>query len=235
MNICDMPALLCIGHRGACGHEPENTLSSFSLAITMGSPWIELDVFSVEGELLVIHDDSLERTTNGDGEVMTSSLEYLRSLDAGGHQQIPFLHEVTELVDQRCGINIELKGPDTALPVSRFLTTLCDEGWDSQAFLLSSFDHAELERADPRFRRGALFHRAVPDYFNSTSDLGAYSINLSSRLITQKLIDEAHHNNLKVYVYTVNDLDEIRQMEALGVDGIFTDFPDRVLSATGHS
>ena len=230
-----MPNLLCIGHRGACGHEPENTLSSFNLAVAMGSPWIELDVYSVEGELLVIHDDSLERTTNGVGEVMASSLEYLRSLDAGGGQQIPSLREVTELVDQRCSINVELKGPDTALPVSRFLAGLCDEGWDSHAFLLSSFDHAELAKADPRFRRGALFNRASPDYFTRTADLHAYSINLSSRLVSRELIDEAHSNGLKVYVYTVNEADEIRQMDMLGVDGVFSDFPDRVLSIFGNS
>ncbi|MBQ75629.1 MAG: glycerophosphodiester phosphodiesterase [Gammaproteobacteria bacterium] len=230
-----MPNLLCIGHRGACGHEPENTLNSFNLAVAMGSPWIELDVYSVEGELLVIHDDSLERTTNGVGEVMASSLEYLRSLDAGGGQQIPSLREVTELVDQRCSINVELKGPDTALPVSRFLAGLCDEGWDSHAFLLSSFDHAELAKADPRFRRGALFNRASPDYFTRTADLHAYSINLSSRLVSRELIDEAHSNGLKVYVYTVNEADEIRQMDMLGVDGVFSDFPDRVLSIFGNS
>lgn len=230
-----MTNFLCFGHRGACGYEPENTLSSFAMAIDMGCPWIELDVYVVEGELLVIHDDSLERTTNGAGDVMASSLTYLRSLDAGGGQQIPTLREVAELVDKRCGLNVELKGPDTALPVSMFLASLCDCGWDGYQFLLSSFNHSELAKADPGFRRGALFQRVVPDYFASASSLSAYSINLSRNLVAEKLVDEAHTRGLKVYVYTVNEPDEIQRMIRLGVDGVFSDYPDRVLSAMGDS
>ena len=230
-----MTNFLCFGHRGACGYEPENTLSSFAMAIDMGCHWIELDVYAVEGELLVIHDDSLERTTNGEGDVMASGLTYLRSLDAGGGQQIPTLREVTELVDKRCGLNVELKGPDTALPVSKFLASLCDCGWDRHQFLLSSFDHPELAKADPGFRRGALFHKAVPDYFARASNLSAYSINLSRNLVDEKLVDEAHSRGFKVYVYTINEPGEIQRMVGLGVDGVFSDYPDRVLSATGES
>ena len=103
----------------------------------MGCPWIELDVYFVGGELLVIHDDSLERTTSGKGEVMGSGLYYLRSLDAGNGQQIPTLQEVAELVDGRCGINIELKGPDTARPASIFAATLCRGYWQEDQFLFS--------------------------------------------------------------------------------------------------
>ena len=230
-----MTNFLCFGHRGACGYEPENTLSSFARAIDMGCPWIELDVYAVAGELLVIHDDSLERTTNGEGDVMASALEYLRSLDAGRGQQIPTLREVVELVDRRCGINVELKGPDTASPVSTFLSSLCDQGWDGHQFLLSSFRHSELAKADPQFRRGALFYKAVPDYFTRTSSLDAYSINLSRKLINEKLVDEAHARDLKVYVYTVNEPKEIQHMMTLGVDGVFSDYPDRVLNVMGAS
>jgi glycerophosphoryl diester phosphodiesterase len=112
----DQISFNCIGHRGACGHAPENTLSSFELAIEMGCPWIELDVYHIDGELLVIHDDTLERTTNGTGDVMDQSVAYLRTLDAGDGQQIPTLNEIIELVGHRAGINVELKGPDTELP-----------------------------------------------------------------------------------------------------------------------
>jgi glycerophosphoryl diester phosphodiesterase len=228
-----MTSFLCFGHRGACGHEPENTLSSFAMAIDLGCPWIELDVFAVEGELLVIHDDSLERTTNGTGDVKTSSLAYLRSLDAGEGQQIPTLQEVTSLVDRRCGINVELKGPDTARPVSAFLSTLCAHGWDEHQFLLSSFAHRELAKSDPRFRLGALFYKPVPDYFTRTARLNAYSINLSRKLAEPWLIGQAHDQDLKVYVYTVNESVEIRQMMQMGVDGVFSDYPDRVLDVIG--
>ena len=123
-----MPNMICIGHRGACGYAPENTLAAFELAITMGCPWLELDVYAVEGELLVIHDDTLERTTNGKGQVMQTPLATLRSLDAGNGQQIPTLKEVIELVDHRAGINIELKGPHTAAPVCQLLHDYLAQG-----------------------------------------------------------------------------------------------------------
>lgn len=229
-----MSEFICIGHRGACGYEPENTLRSFEKAINMGCPWIELDVYSVANELLVIHDDSLERTTNGKGEVMDSTLAYLRGLDAGDGQQIPTLNEVVELVDKRCAINIELKGPDTAAPVSAYLGSLCENGWHEDHFLFSSFNHAELAKADVRFRRGALFHKHVPDYFQRTTRLQAYSINLSIKLVEQNLVDEAHDHGLKVFVYTVNKVKDIQQMVKMGVDGVFCDYPDRVFAVLGR-
>jgi glycerophosphoryl diester phosphodiesterase len=219
---------ICIGHRGASGYEPENTLISFEKAINMGCPWIELDVYSLAGELLVIHDDSVERTTNGKGDVMDSTFSYIRGLDAGKNQQIPTLSEVVELVDKRCRINIELKGPDTAEPVSAYLNTLCSNGWEEDHFLLSSFSHRELAKADSRFRRGALFHKRVPDYFQRTDELKAYSINLSLKLTEQRLVDSAHGHGLKVFVYTVNKPADIKRMVDMGVDGVFCDYPDRV-------
>ena len=229
-----MTDFICIGHRGACGYEPENTLDSFETAISLGCQWIELDVYFVTGELLVIHDDSLERTTNGKGDVMDSSLEYLRSLDAGNGQQIPTLSEVVDLVDKRCAINIELKGPYTAESTSAYLNSLCANGWQEDHFLLSSFYYGELAKADTRFRRGALFHKSVPDYFQITTQLDAYSINLSIKLVAQKLVDEAHRHGLKVLVYTVNQPDDILRMINMGVDGVFSDYPDRVITVVGN-
>lgn len=233
-----MGEFICIGHRGASGYEPENTLISFEKAINMGCPWIELDVYSVAGELLVFHDDSVERTTNGKGDVMDSTLTYLRGLDAGKNQQIPTLGEVVALVDKRCAINIELKGPDTAEPVSAYLGALCTNdctnGWQEDLFLLSSFNHRELAKADIRFRRGALFHKRVPDYFQRTDKLKAYSINLSIKLVEQGLIDAAHDHGLKVLVYTVNKTNDIKRMVDMGVDGVFCDYPDRVFTVLGN-
>ena len=229
-----MSEFICFGHRGACGYEPENTLSSFEKAIALGCTWIELDVYYVGGELLVIHDDSLERTTSGKGNVMDSGLYYLRSLDAGNGQQIPTLQEVAELVDGRCGINIELKGPNTALPASIFATALCRGYWQKDQFLFSSFDHKELALTDPTFRRGALFHKKA-DYFERGQQLGAYSINLSRRLVNKNLVEESHKRNFKVFVYTVNEPKEISRMMKMGVDGVFCDYPDRVFDLLNNT
>lgn len=216
-----------IGHRGACGYEPENTLISFERAIASGCLWMELDVYAVENELIVIHDDWLERTTNGTGRVMDASLAYLRSLDAGKGERIPLLSEVIDKVDHRAGINIELKGPDTAKPVTALLDSYCGRGWQRDEFLLSSFDHDELAKADPRYRRGVLFSRQA-DYFTVADKLDAWSVNLSRKLVTQSLVDGAHERGLKVLVYTVNKPEEMIGMQQMGVDGIFTDYPDRM-------
>ena len=233
-----MNDLICIGHRGACGYEPENTLSSFSRALALGCPWVELDVYLVEGELIVIHDDNLERTTNGRGKVTESSLASLRQLDAGEGQQIPTLREVADLIDCRCGINVELKGPDTAKAVSRLLTALCEDAWEPEMFIISSFNHRELARTDPVFPRGALFHKAVPDFFEATDKLNASYLHLSRKLVSRELVDAAHDRSLKVLVYTVNKARDIRKMITMGVDGVFSDYPDRVfeiISATTSS
>ncbi|MDZ7825633.1 MAG: glycerophosphodiester phosphodiesterase family protein [Gammaproteobacteria bacterium] len=148
---------LCIGHRGASGLAPENTLPAFELAVALGVDAIELDVHLCEGELVVIHDDDLTRTTSGRGRVATSTLAGLRELDAGDGNRIPLLTEVLDRVADRCTLNIELKGAGTAGPV---IDLLRRRGADPDRHLLSAFDHVELEHARaaaPEFPRGALF------------------------------------------------------------------------------
>ena len=223
----EMGVTLCIGHRGAKGHYPENTLPSFQYAIELGCNWIELDVYAVDDELLVIHDDTLERTTNGTGAVQTASLDYLRSLDAGNGATIPTLREVLDLVDNRCGVNIELKGEKTALPTMALLEAY---KWPDEAFLLSSFNHEELALTNPRYRRGALFSKLAPDQWQRAARLGAWSTNFYLNDVTRQLVDEAHDKGFAVLVYTVNKPADIERMLDYGVDGIFSDYPDRVLA-----
>lgn len=215
---------ICIGHRGASGHAPENTLKAFELAITMGCPWIELDVYYVDGELVVIHDDDVRRTTNGRGAVMALGFSRLRELDAGGGEQIPTLQEVLDLCAGRISINVELKGPDTAEPVSELLRTALNAGWQADQFMISSFDHNELAKADPQFKRGALFHKAT-DYYGKAQALAATHINLAQRLATKEAIDLAHKYGFQVFVYTVNTRHEMQAMKNIGADGVFTNYP----------
>ena len=106
-----------IGHRGASGYAPENTLKAFELALTQGCEWLELDVHLLDSKLIVIHDEQLDRTTSGQGLINDHSLDAIRRLDAGDGEKVPYLDEVIEMVDGRATINIELKGPGTA-PVS---------------------------------------------------------------------------------------------------------------------
>jgi len=109
--------LFCFGHRGARGHEPENTLRSVRKALELGADGIEVDVYFVDGRLMVIHDDTLNRTTNGKGPVAGRTFAELRALDAGKGERIPTLAEVFDAVNHRAVINMELKGPGTAAPV----------------------------------------------------------------------------------------------------------------------
>ena len=224
--------MLCIAHRGAMGHAPENTLLSMERALELGVPWVELDVYEVEGHLIVIHDKKLERTTNGVGYVMDQTFEYLRSLDAGKGQKIPTLDEVFELVQRRAGINIELKGPDTAGPVATFIERYRLKGWTDEEILVSSFRHRELKKIkgfDSEVRIGPLIKEIPGGNAAFAEEMEAFSVHVSLKHINRAFVADAHHRGLKVYVYTVNRLDDIERMRSLGVDGVFTNYPERVM------
>jgi glycerophosphoryl diester phosphodiesterase len=225
---------ICIGHRGAMGHAPENTLLSVKKALALGVKWVELDVYHVENELVVIHDDRLERTTNGTGYVQEQSLKYIRSLDAGEGEKIPFLKEILDLINGRIGINIELKGVNTAEPVVELIREyLKCEIWNTDKFLVSSFNHHELLKAKqlfPELKIGALMCAIPIDYADFGEKLDAYSVNPSIEFVNKTFVEDAHNRGLKVLVYTVNHPEDIKKMYDLGVDGVFTNYPDRVFN-----
>lgn len=228
-----MHDLIVFGHRGAAGHEPENTLRSFRKALSLGAQWVELDVYAVENELIVFHDERLERTTNGSGYVEKSNLEYLRSLDAGKGERIPFLSEVIELLDCKSGINIELKGESTAEPVARTIEHyLAEKNWRPEQFLVSSFNHYELKlfkKLMPHINIGALISHIPLDYAGFGKNLGAYSIHASREFINEEFVKDAHRLGMKFFVYTVNRLEDASRMRELNVDGIFTDYPELLI------
>lgn len=224
--------LKVIGHRGACGYEPENTLRSFAKAIELGVDMIELDVYTLkDGKTVVIHDDKVDRTTDGKGYVLDKSFDEMRSLDAGKGEQIPTLEEVLDLVDRRAGVNIELKGVGTAKSVVNIIDKYKKEkGWADEQFLVSSFNHHELntfKKLKPEINIGALTVGIPIDYAKFGEELAAYSVNLCIEFINSEFVSDAHNKGMKVFVWTVNDLDDIERMKNLNVDGIFTNFPDR--------
>ena len=221
---------LCIGHRGAAGHEPENTVLAVRKALELGADGVEVDVYNAGGELMVIHDETLERTTNGKGPVTGKSVDYLRSLDAGKGERIPLLSEVFDAVEGRAFINVELKGPDTALPVRDLIAQYAARPrWNYDRFLVSSFDHLELSKAaHSRIPIGVLWRRPPRDWAAAASELEAASVNLHFKYVKLRLIEKAHSREMKVFAYTVNSPADIRRMRERGVDGIFTDYPERV-------
>ncbi len=215
-----------IGHRGAAGLEPENTLPSFRAAVALGVQAVELDVHVCDGELVVIHDPTLERTTNGSGEVSSTPLARLRALDAGAGAQIPTLAEVMEVLPEHLGLNIELKGDDTAPVLARWLPAP-----GTREVLISSFDHAALRafcslRDD--YPSAPLFGRWKADAIETAVSFGGGFINLGRKLATGNRLQQISAAGLKALVYTVNDLAEARRLVDDGAWGLFTDYPDRI-------
>lgn len=222
-----------IAHRGASGYLPENTLASFQKAISLGADLIELDVFVLNsGEVVVLHDPNVDRTTDGTGNVADYSLVELRKLDAGSGQKIPLLSEVLDLIDKRIPINIEMKGSGTARPVAELIDHYVNQkGWSDNHFLVTSENPVELRlfsRLRPTVRVGTLF-RGKPPYRSVLSKTAyAFSAILNAESVTSKSVRSAHSRGLKLYAYTVNTKTEARRLQKLKVDGIFTDYPDKM-------
>lgn len=227
MNLNARP--LIIGHRGAAGLVPENTLPSFARAIELGVDAVELDVHVCAGRLCVIHDPDLDRTTSGTGPISARSLEELRALDAGNGERVPFLEEVFDLVPARVAINVELKGPATAAPLANFIANS-----PSRQVLVSSFDHRELaafQTLAPEIEVAPLFGRWRGDPIQIGRQFASRFINLSRKIVTPQRCQLLQDAGFEILVYTVNELVEATQLFELGVKGVFTDYPDRLRPA----
>jgi glycerophosphoryl diester phosphodiesterase len=226
---------LVIGHRGARGHAPENTLLAIERGIALGAHAVEFDVqLHPSGALLLLHDLTLQRTTNGRGALRGCSYETLRALDAGEGEKIPTLDEALELIAQRVIVNVELKTSEgTAAAVAAVLRRFIGKGWPAQRFLVSSFDLPELrqfKRIAPEIPVGALLGGVPLDLAACATELEAVSLNISAEFLDAQLIADAKARGLKIYVYTVNESTEIAALRVLGIDGVFTDFPDRAVA-----
>jgi glycerophosphoryl diester phosphodiesterase len=232
---------ILIAHRGASEIEPENTLASFKKALEFPFiAMIELDVYAIpSGELMVIHDDKVNRTTNGQGSIMKLSFEYLRSLDAGcrngktrstrKREKIPTLNEVLNLIDRKVKVNIELKGEDTAEPVQKVVEEYFAKGWKHDDFLVSSFNHEELRKFKllmPGIPVGVLISGKPHGCAEYAQGIKAYSINPSVKFTNKKIVDDAHGRGLKVFCWTLKGAGEIERMCKLGVDGMFVNDPE---------
>jgi glycerophosphoryl diester phosphodiesterase len=225
-------------HRGASGTEPENTIRSFRRALDMGAEWIEFDVHvAAGGELIVFHDERLDRRTDGTGLVADRSLDYIRSLDAGEGEKVPLLVEVMDLVSGRAGVNIELKGGRTAPPVAALISGRIRRGdWKPERILVSSFSRSELadfKTRCPDVPVGALFKDVPTELDLIRNGLGCDSVHLARNHVTAGTVEEAHRLGMKVFVYTVNKPKDAARLRTLGVDGVFTDYPDVLIRMTG--
>lgn len=221
--------MIIIAHRGGAGLGPENTLAAIGRSLAAGAEWIEVDIHALEQALVVFHDRRLERCTNGSGALLEQRLDALRALDAGEGERIPLLHEVLDAVAGRARLNIELKGAGCVPLLVALLEHYVDyHGWRWEDFLASSFDQRqllELHHCAPLLPIGLLLTGPTLHWREEATLLAARSLHMASEFVDAALVEAAHAAGLQVLVYTVNHRDELQHMVALGVDGIFTDYP----------
>lgn len=227
-------SFLCIGHRGARGHAPENTLLSVETALSLGADWVEVDVHPLEGRLVVLHDDTVDRTTNGRGPLSSYTLEALRRLDAGKGQTVPLLEEVLRPLKGRAGLVVEMKGKGSARLLAGVWKEALSSGWDPGLLTASSFHADELRAlrgALPSASFAVLTARLSDESLALAEEIGASAVHLGLRGASPSALERCRRAGFPVFVFTVNELSDIRGMYDRGAAGVFTDYPERVALA----
>lgn len=225
--------MIIFAHRGASGYAPENTLAAMKKSIELGIKFIELDIHSVEGELYIYHDRRLDDNSSGKGLIAQVTQKYLNTVLVD-EEPIPTLWEVMSYLSKHdCTVNIELKGMTCLAPFIAIYPQLLDTlNFSLDQLIISSFHHPFLQQfrlSFPAAYIAPLIEGVQLDNTYTAQLLNAYSINLSLSFINQEMINEAHSKGLKVFVYTVDHVDDVNMLFNMGVDGIFTNYPDRAL------
>jgi glycerophosphoryl diester phosphodiesterase len=248
--LTDLPALAIIAHRGASAHAPENTLAAFELAAVQGADAVELDAkLSADGHVVVIHDQTVERTTNAQGRVTRMKLADLRSLDAGSFfsdqyngEKIPTLDEVFETIGKKLSINVELTNyatPGDAL-VEKVVELVKRHGLQKRV-LFSSFLPHNLSKAAsllPEVPRGLLAWKGWLGWWARSfgfafGEYQALHPHLSD--VSPEQVQRVHRLKRRIHVWTVNLADDMRRLAGWGVDAIFTDDPELACRTLGRS
>lgn len=222
-----------IGHRGASALEPENTLRSFSRAVKEGVDAIEFDVQLIDGTVLVLHDETVDRTSNGSGLASSFSFDEIRQLDFGQGERIPTLEEALDCIPPRVLVNIELKGEYTARPSYNVLRK-----YGNHRFLVSSFRLSELEeianaaQTEENLEIGLLHLNLDEEVLANAEKIGATAICLCDPFVQFDTVNSARSQGYDLYVFTVNDLDRARELRRLGASGVFTDAPNKISRKT---
>ena len=223
---------LIIGHRGAAGLAPENTMDSFRLAIELGCPLLELDVQRIYSEdgtprLVVFHDDTVDRTTNAKGLIAGFSVEALNKVRCTNDLPIPMLEDVIVLLAEHpnVGLNIELKSKETAGLIAQTI-----QANPHIPVLISSFHHDELaqfRQLDNATPVAPLFARWREDINDIATNLDASAINIAATSVSAMRMQILLESKLPVFAYTVNAPSKAEKLRQLGLRGIFTDRPDK--------
>lgn len=229
--------MLIIAHRGASTLAPENTLKAFTLAFEQQSDGIEFDTYQHDDAIIVFHDKTLGRTTNGSGFLLQTSLADLKQLDAGDGEVIPTLEAVLATVPDGALCNIEVKHLRNAETwVQDVKRAVEDAQINPNALLISSFNHhwlAEISALWPQVAVGALTATYALDATYCARQLKAKSINIALDVVNADFVNAAKQEGLDVYVYTVDEPEDMLQLKLWGVTGIFTNVPDIAKQVVG--
>ena len=235
--------MLAIAHRGASGYAPENTFAAFRKAVAMGAAFIETDLqLSRDARFVAIHDPTVNRTTNGQGSVSEMTLADLRRLDAGSWfgsefagERIPTLEEIFEFSKKHDVVfYLELK-PSGAWGGEHALISAVRDAGEIARTVVISFDPVILtsvRKIEPTLMTGLLFEGQVPDPIERALEIGARQLAVRGDLVTPRLLREARQRDLQVVCWTVNHPAHMRLLVEAGVDGLISDYPDRLLELT---
>ncbi len=235
--------MLAIAHRGASGYAPENTFAAFRRAIALGAGFIETDLqLSRDARLVAIHDATVNRTTNGQGAVHDMTLAELRRLDAGSWfgsefagERIPTIEEILEFANKHDVVfYLEMK-PSGSWGGEHALISALRESREIARTVVISFDAAILaavRKIEPTLMTGLLFEGHIPNPLDIAIEIGARQLAVRGDLVTPRLLKEARGHDLQVVCWTVNHPGHMRLLVQAGVDGIISDYPDRLLELT---
>lgn len=245
----DLPTPAVFAHRGASAYAPENTLAAFQLAITQNSDGIELDVaLTADGQVVVIHDNSIDRTTTGRGQVKSMDLSTLRQFDAGSWfgptfagERIPTLNEVLELVGEKAITNIEIKPNISRLDqTTKMVASIVAQHNLENKVIFSSFNPRALTQIHQHLPSVPIGILLWPGKLGACMKLlfdwwvNYHSIHPYYSAVTPQMIQRAKAKGHRVIAYTVNQPEDIRDLFTMGIDGIFTDDPALALKIRGE-
>lgn len=225
--------MLKIAHRGAKAYEPENTLQAFQKALDLNADGIELDVhLSADGHIIVMHDETIDKMTNGKGDINKYTLAELKSFLIAGKLQIPTLNEVFDLVDKKCFINVELKNAATSKNVISLIEEYINEkGWNYEHFIISSFDWNALtavQKLNPNIPIGVLTEENIETALAFAENIKAKAIHPDFQLLNKENVEQIQEKGFLVFPWTVNSEEDIQKVKSYKVNGIISDNPDKV-------
>ncbi|MEK4298238.1 glycerophosphodiester phosphodiesterase family protein [Oceanobacillus sp. FSL W8-0428] len=242
-----------IAHRGASGHAPENTMAAFEKAFEMKADYIEIDVqMTKDGELIAIHDTTVDRTTNGTGSVGDYTLEEIQQLDAGSWfgpefsgERIPTFEEIIDAYRGKIGLLIELKSPELYPGMEeKVAEALIERNMhkpNNEKIIIQSFNHESVQQSKALLQNIPHGVLAGTAWANVTDEqlaqFATYAdfFNPNMNIVTDELVDRVHNSGMKVYSYTVRTQEQADNLFERNVDGIITDFPEYVYKHPGKN